>query len=124
MKTMETDVLRDALASPPTPDELEPLPDEESRRLRRDNEALRADKARLQAEVLELRRELQAAEEAFAQRLTQLLNESLLRLREAAAPACPAPDGPGPSDARCADGASDVTATADVESDVHAPLPA
>ena len=110
---METNVLREALAEPPTVDELGELPSEGVLLLRRDNEALRAENealrvenARLQAEVGTLHRELQRAEEDFAERLTQLLNASLLRLREPAEPECAAGHGsPVSIDAACADAA-------------------
>jgi hypothetical protein len=110
---METDVLREALAEPPTADELRELPDEELLHLRRDNEALRAESARLQAEVSTLRRELQRAEEDFAERLTQLLNASLLRLRESAEPECAAGHAsPVCSDVACAGHPADAVAAA------------
>ena len=81
---METDVLREALAEPPTPEELTPLQDDEALRLRRENELLRIENARLHVEITSLRGALLTAEEDFAERLTRVLNASLLSLREAA----------------------------------------
>ena len=114
---METDVLREALAEPATADELAPLPDEEHLRLHRDNEALRAENARLQAEVIGLRRDLLAAEEDFAERLTQLLNRSLLQLRELATAAACSCEAHGAA-------ASAAAASTPVDAPAPDPLPA
>jgi uncharacterized protein YlxW (UPF0749 family) len=117
ISAMETDVLREALAEPPTADELAPLPDEEHLRLRRDNETLRAENARLQAEVIGLRRDLLAAEEDFAERLTQLLNRSLLQLRELAASAACGCENDGAA-------AAVASTSAPVDAPAPDPLPA